>query len=139
MMARQTTWTPELWEQILSVLRAGNSRTMARRYVFVPEATFYQWLKNRPELKEDLEQAEAHAVIRVQTRLQAMMNAGDSASMRWFIERRDRETFGDQSTINHHVTVEDGDPAATARAKLERMAQAQLEAGNTESGDADTG
>lgn len=124
-MPRMTTWTPELWEQILSVLRVGNSRTMARKYVGVPEATFYDWLKNRPELKEDLEQAEAHAVIRVQTRLQAMINNGDSASMRWFLERRDRDTFGDVSTVNHNVTVDEVNPVDEVRDKIARMRAAQ--------------
>ena len=138
-MARSTTWTPELWEQILGALRVGSTLVAAYSYVGVPEATFFQWLKHRPELKDDVEEAKGRAMFRVSTRLMQMIDLNDGQSIRFFLERRDPDNWGVRSTVNQTVIVEEADPAQSVRAKLERMAQAATPPPTDESdGDGDT-
>lgn len=131
----KTTWTPEIWEQILSVIRAGGTRTAAYKYVGVPEKTYYQWLTSRPELKDDLAQADGHAEVRCSSRIAHAIASGDVQTAKWWLTVRRPDDWAPKVKVDQTVTIEEADPAQTARAKLEQMAKSLEASTEQEKGD----
>ena len=128
---RYVRWTPELWEQILNALRAGNSRTASYEYVGVSLASFYNWLKDEERLADVL-QAEAVAETRVQLRMQQLINNGNPYMIDSWLKRRRAKDWAEKQIIEQTNRVgEDAegeavDPMAEVFAKLDKLREADL-------------
>lgn len=125
---KQSKWTPEIWDKILGALRLGNTRSAAVGYAGVTQRTFYVWMERSEELRDQVMQAEAHAEVRVVTRLQkSIIDGSVQAQLEW-LKRRRRKDWGDHMGMDMSVTI--ANPAAALQKKLEALAsQKELEAG----------
>jgi len=60
-MARKSKYTPALVDQLLELLRKGNTDTDACALVGVSTETFYEWIKSKPEFSDTVSHARAAA------------------------------------------------------------------------------
>jgi len=76
--------------KILQLIRAGNTYKTAHLSAGVASSTFYEWLNDKPEFKEAVEQAEQDAIIEL---LKCIKSAGDRdwRANAWILERRSQE------------------------------------------------
>jgi hypothetical protein len=69
--------------------------------VGVTAETFAEWREKDPELAQRVEQARAKGIERALRELHDLKKDGDAQSIRWFLERLDRESYGVQpATVN---------------------------------------
>lgn len=91
-------YTPELVEQLIKYIEAGNYNKTACEAVGLGESTFYEWMKEKPEFAESIKKAEAKAITRnliiIQTAAQKSWQAAA-----WFLERRYFDLFGKKEKI----------------------------------------
>jgi hypothetical protein len=99
-------YTPELIEQLIKYIEAGNYYKTACEAVGLGESTFYEWLKEKPEFLESIKKAEAQAIVRNLTIIQLAAKKNWQAAA-WFLERKDFKNWGKKELVGG---IEDGAP-----------------------------
>jgi terminase small subunit-like protein len=98
---RPTKRNPTLEEALLEAITLGLSLSRACALVGVTAETFAEWREKDPELAQRVEQARAKGIERALRELHDLKKDGDAQSIRWFLERLDRESYGVQrATVN---------------------------------------
>lgn len=99
-MARPTVLTPEMQQQIITVLGSGVPIKDMCAFVGITETTYYAWMdRGRKARKGDdlfVEFSKSATAARVRARVGAVavirksIQDGDSEDARWFLERSDQ-------------------------------------------------
>lgn len=117
--------TKALQKQIVGILEAGNYQKTAYESLGIPEATYFNWLKegekaeskagkltkNEEACLEFLESIKRAVQKARQVNLAVIHKAAQDGSWQaaaWFLERTDFEHFGNKSKFEH--TGKDGKP-----------------------------
>lgn len=104
-MARPTKYNEQTHKRICTALSAGNTRKDSAEYAGVSEATFGRWIKEYPEFEEDVQKAEADAVVRnVAIIQQAASKTWQAAA--WWLERRRKNEWSAKTEVGNA----DGEP-----------------------------
>jgi hypothetical protein len=98
-------YKPELVEQLIKYIKAGNYIKTACEAVGIDESTFYKWGK-RAEKKEEpyfqffqsIKRAESEAIIRNVITIQSAAKRKWQAAA-WFLERKDYERWGRKELV----------------------------------------
>lgn len=80
--------------RMLAALEAGASLKMAAAAAGVSEATLGRWRKARPELEEEMQQAEAAGAVRALGVIQQAAASGTWQAAAWLLERRYPGEYG---------------------------------------------
>jgi hypothetical protein len=91
-------YTPELVNQLIKYIEAGNYNKTACDAVGIDEQTFYRWIKEKSEFSESIKRAESKAIIRNLTIIQLAAQKNWQAAA-WFLERKDYERWGRKEQI----------------------------------------
>jgi len=84
-------------ERLVSALRDGATYEIAARSAGISPRTFLRWRTDYPALEDRVKRAEAASATDVLSRLQEAVSNGDTATMRWLLEKRHGyETAGDE-------------------------------------------
>lgn len=75
-------------EALLASLRQGASISAACAAANLPRRTFYAWLQSSPDFEQQVEQAQAEAILTVEACLWQAIGAGDVKAAKWWLERR---------------------------------------------------
>ena len=97
-MSRSRKNDPRI-EQLLTALRAGNTRRAAARYAGIHSTQFYRWLEGDAAFRTQVERAEAEAEVRMLTRVAQAANGGDWKAAAWWLERRLPADYGRRERI----------------------------------------
>jgi hypothetical protein len=130
-VGRPLTLTPELSERICAVVREGNFRHTAARYLRIPVRTFRRWCEKGRKAKSGpyfefwhaLLEAECEAEIKA-VRLVIEAAQADPKHAEWWLERKCHRQWGRKDALA--VTGKDGAPLALTleqRQKAERELQ----------------
>jgi len=91
-------YTPELVEELIKYIRAGNYQKTACEIVGISEDTFIEWKKTKSEFSELIKKAEAEAIARNLTIIQLAASKEWQAAA-WFLERKDFKNWGRKELI----------------------------------------
>jgi len=101
----KTKLTPELQEQIIKIIKAGNYIKTACEAVGIDESTFYKWGKRAGKKEEpyfqffqSVKRAESEAIIRNVITIQNAAKKSWQAAA-WFLERKDYERWGRKELV----------------------------------------
>lgn len=109
-MARPTKYTPELAQQALEVLKAGNTRKAAAEYISIDQDTFTAWCKRYSDFSDAVKKAESDAEVRnVAIISQAAKKNWTAAA--WWLERRRNKDWGNK--ISQEISGPGGAPLIT--------------------------
>ncbi|MBW3601072.1 MAG: hypothetical protein KY434_00005 [Actinobacteria bacterium] len=113
-MGRPTKLTPELAEPVVSTLRAGAYLVTAAAFASIDESTLHEWLARGrgthgrrrtarfAEFAESVARARAEAEVRsVDLVVRAGVEHGDTASLRWWLERSFPHRWGGRQRVEH--------------------------------------
>ena len=78
---------------ILAILRLGHFREVAARKVGIAPSTLSTWISRDPELRRQVEEAEADLEIRLVGTVRDRAKA-DTKAAQWLLERRFRQRWG---------------------------------------------
>tara|TARA_R100001163_G_scaffold447_1_gene649 strand:+ start:866 stop:1513 length:648 start_codon:yes stop_codon:yes gene_type:complete len=98
--------TPERRHSLLSLLRQGVPRVHAARSSGISLSTLNRWMEGDKEFGSECSAAESDAVA---SRLQNIKKAGDKGDWRadsWWLEKTQRETFGQKDSNNNSLAVQ---------------------------------
>ena len=124
-MGRKSSLTKEIQTQIVEILETGNYQKTAYESLGIPEATYFNWLKEgeKAEAKEGkltkkeekyiefLESIKRAVQVARQVNLAVIRKAAEEGSWQaaaWFLERTSFEEFGNKSKFEH--SGKDGKP-----------------------------
>lgn len=86
--------SPEMIRAILAILRLGHFREVAARKVGIAPSTLSKWISEDPELRRQVEEAEADVEIRALKTVRDRAAGGDSRAAQWLLEKRFRQRWG---------------------------------------------
>lgn len=101
--------TPKIQEEICTPLSAGCTRTAAFGAAKISRNTFYQWMKECPEFKEAIEDAESTARLAVEAALASLAVNGDRFAMMYYLQNRYPEDWQDTRNfkVDQTLAIED--------------------------------
>ena len=85
---------PEIVEKLLRLISAGNYIETAAAGVGVSRDTLYRWMKERPEFREQVQEATAKAEAIDLQRISIAAQSGIWQAAAWRLERRFPERWG---------------------------------------------
>ena len=91
-------YTPELVNQLIHYIEAGNYIQTACDAVGISKETFYTWIKEKSDFSDAIKKAEAKAIARNLTIIQLAAPKNWQAAA-WFLERRCFDLFGKKEKI----------------------------------------
>lgn len=95
-------------KKIIRLLKVGCTRPAAFGQAGIGEATMYRWLKDIDGFREEVQAAEAHAESVYTTRLATRAEAGDTAAIKFWLERRRHGHWRERTSIvDEDPTLED--------------------------------
>lgn len=111
-MARPSKLTPELTDDIVQLLLAGNFVETTCDYVGISKETFYEWLRRGerawqtdidPVNYVEFSDAVKKAIAQVETLSVAKLRGGilNWQSLAWWLERRHPDRWGNRQTVKH--------------------------------------
>ncbi len=91
-------YTPELVEQLIKYIEAGNYIETACNAVGISKQTFYRWQDEKSDFCDAIKKAESKAITR---NLILIQNAAKKSwqAAAWFLERRYFDLFGRKEKI----------------------------------------
>ena len=104
---RPTKYSAARHELIIKAIRAGNTRASAAAHAGVTSMTIVNWIRRRPEFRDDVIAAEAECEIQAVGVIQDAA-LKDWRAAKWWLERRCQENWGQRSRLE--VTGKDGRP-----------------------------
>jgi len=90
-------YTPELVNELIKYIEAGNYQITACEAVGISKETFHQWLK-KSDFADSIKKAESKAIIRNLTIIQFAAKKNWQAAA-WFLERKDYKNWGRKEQI----------------------------------------
>jgi len=81
------SYTKKAVDDILTVLKSGGKRYEAFTWARISKNAFYEWLREIPEFREQVEAAEAGTRVYAISQLWKGVRAGNSVDVRFWIER----------------------------------------------------
>ncbi len=101
--------TPKIQEEICTPLAAGCTRSAAFGAVRISRDTFYKWLKEVPEFKDAVEDAEARARLAIEARLAKLAVDGDRFSIMYYLQNRYPDDWKDTRNykIDQNIALDD--------------------------------
>ncbi len=91
-------YTPELVNQLIEYIKAGNYIQTACDVVGISKETFYKWIKNKSDFSDAIKKAEAQAIARNLTIIQIAAKKNWQAAA-WFLERKDYQNWGRKELV----------------------------------------
>jgi hypothetical protein len=91
-------YKPELVEQLIKYIKAGNYVQTACDAVGISKETFYTWRKEKPDFSDAIKKAESEAIIRNVITIQNAAKRKWQAAA-WFLERKDYERWGKKELV----------------------------------------
>jgi len=120
-MARPTKLTPELQENIVMAINAGNYSKVAAEMVGIGETTFYRWMeegakpdgkKEYREFRESIKRAEAQAEVVSVARIRQAANEGTWQAAAWYLERKHGDRWGRNDKVRQEISGPEGAPVS---------------------------
>jgi len=101
--------TEEIQGLITVALSDGCTRTAAFGAAGISRDTFYKWLKDVPEFLQAVEDAEADARLRIETRLTTLALDGDRFALMYYLQNRYPDDWKDTRNykIDQNLAIED--------------------------------
>lgn len=101
--------TEEIQGLITVALSDGCTRTAAFGSAGIARDTFYKWLKDVPEFKQAVEDAEADARTRIETRLTNLALDGDRFAIMYYLQNRYPDDWKDTRNykIDQNLVLDD--------------------------------
>lgn len=93
-MARKTKYKPEAVERIRHAIKLGATHELAAAYGGIGVATFYQWMKDKPDFAQVVELAEGEAAVGWLSKIEAAAMDGNWQAAAWKLERRYPGDYG---------------------------------------------
>lgn len=102
-MARPTKYSAKRRDAIVAAVAVGCTREQAALAAGIGERTLYEWLKDKPQLAQALEKAEAAGVLSRLARIQTAAKGGAWQADAWWLERKFPEQWGrrDKVQVEH--------------------------------------
>lgn len=113
-MARQTKFTPETEQRILTALRLGATRVLAAQAGGIHYDTLRAWIHSKPAFSVAVMGAESQAAINALGSIQKAAREGDWHAAAWMLERRYPDQYGRRNAAPTAIAV-----AADARLRIE--------------------
>ena len=98
--------TPEIKEAILALLRDGNPKMIAAQASGVSYDSFNRWVKRDPQFASLVREAESVAVVSRLSNIAKAGKRGDWKADTWYLERTQREIFGNNDSKNSNLAVQ---------------------------------
>src|SRR5690242_14634289 len=131
MAGRKSKCTPAVVKKICEALKLGATYELAAAYAGIGERTFYDWMEQKPQFSQVVEEAEAAgAIISLQQIADAAASGipGSWRAASWKMERRWPQWYG-RNVQQVELSGRDGGPieVTDARAILLAKLSAQAE------------
>jgi hypothetical protein len=114
-MGRPSKLTPQLEAKIMKALRVGGTRRAAYQYAGIDQSTFERWMNRNAAFAAQVLLAEAEAETGILQDFRRAMRNGDTAAIRFWLERRRADEWGPKMTDSGR---ELGDALVAAFARL---------------------
>ena len=115
-MGRKTKLTPELIEQAVKLIEAGNYQIHVAQALGISKETWFRWLREgeqsedenglKKQFYDSVKKAEAKAVARNVALIQRAAQEGNWQAAAWWLERRYPEEWGKKDKLN--LKTDDG-------------------------------
>ena len=91
-------YTPELVNELIKYIEAGNYIITACDAVGIHKDTFFDWLKEKSDFSDSIKKAESKAIARNVMIIQKAAQTSWQAAA-WFLERKDYERWGRKELV----------------------------------------
>jgi len=91
-------YTPEIIQELIKYIEAGNYVETACDAVGISKDTFYRWMKEKSDFSDAIKKAESKAIARNVMIIQKAAQTSWQAAA-WFLERKDYERWGRKELI----------------------------------------
>ena len=98
--------TVEVREAILALLRDGNPKMIAAQASGISVETFNRWIQKDLLFASMVREAESVAVVSRLQNIQKAGNRGDWKADSWYLERTQRDIFGNNDNKNNALAVQ---------------------------------
>ena len=98
--------TVEVREAILALLRDGNTKMIAAQASGVSYDSFNRWVQRDQHFASLVREAESVAVVSRLSNIQNAGKRGDWKADSWYLERTQREIFGNNDNKNNALAVQ---------------------------------
>lgn len=118
-MVRPSKLTPELQQNIVTAIQAGNYARIAAEMNGISETTFYRWMEMgaeedaKPqfrEFRESIKRAEALAEVVAIARIRQAADNGTWQAAAWYLERKHGDRWGRNDKIRQEISGPEGKP-----------------------------
>lgn len=99
--------TPRVQEQVLTALKAGNTRRASCGYAGVSEDTFARWLDIQPDFAEQVKKAEADAEVRHVANIAKAAGKGTWQASAWWLERKQYQDWRRRDEVSLKQLTDD--------------------------------
>lgn len=106
---RPTKYTPDTITKLITAIKLGAPYSHACNYAGISFETLNEWRKDKPELSEQLKEAEGAAVVQWLAKIEKAAQDGNWQAMAWKLERRYPESFGRKDKVTVDVKQLDTD------------------------------
>lgn len=107
-IGRPTEMTPETIDKLEYAFALGCSDLEACYYADIGKSTLYNYQNEHPEFLERKNTLKERPVFKARNEVMRAINEGDTATARWFLERKVKQEF----SAREELTGADGSPLA---------------------------
>jgi hypothetical protein len=110
-VGRTSKLTPEVVKKLEEAASIDASVSQTCYYAGISRKTYYEWMKNNPELSDRLDDLRERRPLQANRNITAAIEAGDLAISKWELEKKEPEKYGDKIKIEHSGSIMSGDVA----------------------------
>jgi hypothetical protein len=98
-------YTADRIKRLLDAVEMGATITHACGYAGIKTATFYRWLEDKPDFREQVDNAEGKATVKWLLKIEQAANNGQWQAAAWKLERRFPNIYG-RRVVEQNVNVD---------------------------------
>jgi outer membrane protein assembly factor BamD (BamD/ComL family) len=113
--------TPEALALLKVALSSGSSNVDACKHAKISETTFYRWLEEDQELREEIAFLRTQPILKAKANIMNALNAGDVKTSQWYLERTRPDEYAPKTRVdqvNRNIDYHDEESLAEALGRV---------------------
>ncbi len=108
-IGRPTTLTPEIIVKLINYLSIGTPINKSCQLLGIDEGAIYRRIQWDKDFQKNINDAKAIMVQRARNNVATALNQGNLQLTTWYLERKERDEFGNKVEIDQNVTLGQSD------------------------------
>lgn len=100
-VGRPRAITPEIIEKLKDAFKLGCTNEEACYYAEIGKSTFYDFIKEYPEISEEFNECKHYEKIKARMVIHNALEHNDKDTAKWYLERKAKDEFSTKVEMKH--------------------------------------